>query len=74
MLNEIDELCDSADFDEDEPCCISYDNGFKCVCLPSHPHYNQQAEDDGLADYEYENKRDAEWEDKLMEETNGLFQ
>ena len=49
-------------------CCVSKENGFKCTCLPKNKRYGQQAEDDGFADYEMENKRDRDDEDRKLED------
>ena len=50
---------------EDESCCESYQNGFKCTCIKTGYAYSQQAEDDGLCDYEYD--RECDHLDDIME-------
>lgn len=40
-----------------QPCCEANDYGFPCQCIQNDRN-SQQAEDDGLCDYEYDRKRD----------------
>lgn len=43
---------------EEEACCESYQNGFKCTCIKSSYAYSQQAEDAGIADDNNDGDRD----------------
>ncbi len=40
-----------------EPCCEANDLGYPCPCYKRNRN-SQQAEDDGLRDYEYDRERD----------------
>jgi len=40
-----------------KPCCEENNHGYPCQCIQN-DRTSQQAEDDGLCDYEYDRKRD----------------
>jgi hypothetical protein len=44
--------------DYDESCCYANAVGEKCWCAPFNPRTSQQAEDDGYADWKYDQMRD----------------
>jgi hypothetical protein len=48
---------------EEEACCQSSENGFKCTCVKGSYIYSQQAEDDGQADYDRDQAQDRAWEE-----------
>ena len=40
-----------------QPCCEENNHGYHCLCIQNDSN-SQQAEDEGLCDYEYDRKRD----------------
>ena len=48
---------------EEEDCCESSANGFKCTCINRDFCHSQQAEDDGIGDWQRDCEQDRKFEE-----------
>ena len=53
-----------ADPMEEEDCCESSANGFKCACINRDFCHSQQAEDDGYGDWKHDQEQDRKFEER----------